>query len=159
MMRHCLRYLALLLCVAALAQKKDEKKNEPHLSARAEPLFVLKVSLSQLSINGTSTRSCIIVYPDESFRFEKSTRTVNYSVTRTTLIAADKLTEAEAAQVMKIIHDSNVAMLDDSAVRRGGFPFKKDLQAVYAAIPRSNVRAQSIAMVAADGNQVDPAAA
>src|SRR5438270_6256939 len=152
-------FLLFITLTLFTAGSSSQKKDEPHLAQRGEPLFVLKISEASLNINGASIHTCVLVYPDETFRFEKRTRTTVGAVTRTTRVTAGRLTEDEATQVKKIIHDSDIAMLDESSSKRPGYPFKKELHSVYAAIPRSNVHKQSIALVSADAEPLSPAAA
>jgi hypothetical protein len=151
-------FFVLIALTALTAGSDSQKKDEPHLAQRGEPLFVLKISEASLNINGASIHTCILVYPDESFRFEKRTRTTIGAVTRTTRVTSGRLTDDEAAQVKKIIHDPDIAMLDESSSKRPGYPFKKELHSVYAAIPRSNVHRQSIALVSADAEPLSSAA-
>jgi hypothetical protein len=148
--------LLVLLCV--MIGSAQTKKEEPRLAQRGEPLYVLKVVSASLDLNGASSHACIIVYPNQSFRFEKRTRSTVGAVVRTTLVALDHLTDADAAQVTKIIHDADIAMLDESSSKRAAYPFKKELHSVYASIPRSNVRTQSIALVSPDDDPMSPAA-
>src|SRR3954453_23730252 len=59
----------------ALSQGAGQNREEPRLSVRTNPKFSIRILESHVVLAEGATRTCLIVYPDDWFHFEKFQRT------------------------------------------------------------------------------------
>jgi len=147
----------LLTCACCLAQQPPQQPAEaPHLSVRTAPQFLVRISLADITTDGSS-RTCVIVFTDQSFHMEKSHK-VPSAPEKITFVTEGMLTRNEQIQVASIVGDPELEKLDVAAVAHKPFGYKKVFHEVFASIPRSSTRVQYLAAASADTEAFEPAA-
>src|SRR5258708_39876723 len=98
----------------ALGQVTRSNREEPRLSIRSDPKFSIRIYDSHEVLAEGATRTCLIVYPDNSFHFEKLQRTFKDGASKapTLFVTESILTTSEADQLTAIIQDSAIAKLE-----------------------------------------------
>src|ERR1700756_5244717 len=120
----------------ALSQGARPNREEPHLSLRSNPKFSIRILESHVVLAEGATRTCLIVYPDDSFHFEKFQRNFRDGTPKapTTYVTESILTSSEADQLAAIIQDSALAKLATGAPH--GMALSKDSHQLSIQIPR-----------------------
>ncbi|MCU1312226.1 MAG: hypothetical protein JWO20_3351 [Candidatus Angelobacter sp.] len=139
----------------ALGQGTRLNREEPRLSIRSDPKFSIRILESHVVLADGATRTCLIVYPDNSFHFEKLQRSFHDASAKKPYVTESTLTASEADQLSAIIQDSAIAKLE------GGVPHRKalskDSHELSFQIPRKNSAIQSIDRFSSELQEVDPA--
>jgi hypothetical protein len=147
----------LLTCAFCVAQQPQPQPAEtPHLSVRTAPQFLVRISLADITTAGSS-RTCVIVFTDQSFHMEKSQKLPG-AQEKATFVSEGMLTRDEQIQVASIIGDPELEKLDVATVAHKPFGYKKVFHEVFASIPRSSAKVQYLAAASADTEGFEPAA-
>jgi hypothetical protein len=137
------------------AQQADSKKEEPHLSIRSDPKFSIRIlEIHAVLTEGLTTRTCLIIYPNQSFHFERWQQGINDQKSKTQYLAESTLTASEADQLTAILQDGTIAKLDQAIPDRGS---GKDVRLLGVEIPRTNFVIQSFNSIGTDQKEIDPA--
>jgi hypothetical protein len=153
----CVSFFIFLFMGVALGQGALLNRQEPHLSIRSDPKFSIRIYDSHEVLAEGATRTCLIVYTDNSFHFEKLQRSFHDGSSKapTLFVTESALTTSEADQLAAIIQDSAIAKLE------GGVPHRKalskDSHELSFQIPRKNSVIQSIDRFSSELQEVDPA--
>jgi hypothetical protein len=153
----CLLAFVFICFGLSFAQRVGTNREEPRLSIRSDPKFSIRILESHVVLAEGATRTCLIVYPDDSFHFEKFQRNFRDGTPKapTLYVTESILTTSEADQLTAIIQDSAIAKLE------GGVPHRKalskDSHELSFQIPRKNSAIQSIDRFSSELQEGDPA--
>jgi hypothetical protein len=138
------------------AQRVGSNREEPHLSLRSDPKFSIRILESHVVLTQGATRTCLIVYPDNSFHFEKFQRNFQDGTSKapTVFVTENTLTSSEADQLTAIIQDSAIAKLQTGVPH--GVALSKDSHQLSIQIPRKNYTIQSIDSFSSELKELDP---
>ncbi|MCU1305800.1 MAG: hypothetical protein JWN45_495 [Acidobacteriaceae bacterium] len=141
----------------ALGQGTRLNREEPRLSIRSDPRFSIRIYDSHEVLAEGATRTCLIVYPDNSFHFEKLQRSFHDGTSKapTLFVTESTLTTSETDQLTAIIQDTAIAKLEGGLPRRKAL--SKDSHELSFQIPRKNSAIQSINRFSSELQEVDPA--
>jgi hypothetical protein len=131
-------------------------KEEPQLAVRSNPLYVMRI-ISVRSQSMKMERACVIVFPDNKFHMEKSKQDVGDTKPRAQMVFEGQLSEAQIAQLAKLLQDPDVASAPDSIQPGRMIPFQNKARLIAAEIPRDKYRTQQISGVQVETEHTDSA--
>jgi len=158
-MFRCLRCLLAFVLFASgvsFSQGAQPQREEPHLSIRSNPNFLIRILEVHMILSGSATRTCLIVYPNNSFHFEIWQQDRYDQKPKARYLVESTLTTSQSDQLNTIIQDSAIAKLDESGVPQR-MVMAKEMRLLTAEISRKNFVIQSLATFGTEGKDVDPA--
>jgi hypothetical protein len=152
----CVSVFIFLSLSLALGQGTRRNLEEPHLSVRTDPKYSIRILETHVVLAEGATRTCLIVYPDNTFHFEKSQRNFQDGTSKapTAFVTENTLTSSEADQLTAIIQDSAIATLQTGVPH--GVALSKDSHHLSFQIPRKNFKIQSVDTFSSELKEVDP---
>src|SRR4051794_4488684 len=114
-MSYLVAYLLLALGVG-YCQGSPEQREEPHLSIRSGPKFLIRILEVHMLLSGSTTRTCLIVYPKNSFHFEIWQQDGYNQKSKARYVTEGTLTTSQSDLLTAVVQDSAIAKLDESGV-------------------------------------------
>src|SRR2546421_394878 len=133
----------LLLIFSVPLNSQVTNKNEPHLAVRSAPQYIIRIN-SLHYFTSRLEKTCVIIYPDQSFHFERAEQLVKDNQTKLQIVSESRLTTQQDERMNSVLRDADVSSAEGDIGSAGIIPFHGESRSIEAEIPRGPQRTQYI---------------